>query len=305
MPDSHWADGGGSIRIPASFCGLVGLKPTFGRVSEFGAAPLTWSMAHIGPLAATASDATLAYAVLAGPDPLDLHSLHQPPPTPEGWQDLDLHGLRLGIFPPWFSHATPEVVSACEGLVQQFVTMGAELREVTIPELEAARVAHTLTIAAEMAVNMSATYDQHHRQHGLDVRTNLALARTFTAVDYLKAQQVRTRMLAHFGRALDEVDAIVTPSTGLVAPVYSAAALAGCESDLTTLMQILRFATPANLTGLPAISMPAGYDAAGLPIGLQAIGRAWQEASLLRLALAAEQVVERRRPVVYYDLLNQ
>jgi Asp-tRNA(Asn)/Glu-tRNA(Gln) amidotransferase A subunit family amidase len=304
-PVAIGADGGGSIRIPASFCGLVGLKPTFGRVSEHGATPLTWSMGHLGPLTTSATDAALAYAVLAGPDPLDRHSLRQPAPTLEGWQELDLHGVRLGIFWPWFRHATEEVVAACESVVRKFEAMGAELLEVVIPDLEAARVAHTLTIAAEMAVNMSATYDRHHRQHGLDVRTNLALARTFTAGDYLKAQQVRTRLIASFARALEKVDAILTPSTGLVAPVHSAAALAGEESDLTTLMQILRFTTPANLTGLPAISMPAGYSADGLPIGLQAIGRAWQEASLLRLALAAEQVVQRRKPLVHFELLSQ
>ena len=117
-PVAIGADGGGSIRIPSSFCGLVGLKSTFGRVSEFGAAPLAWSVAHLGPLAATATDAALAFAVLAGPDPKDHHSLHQPAPTLAGWDNLDLRDLTLGVYWPWFRHASAEVVSTCESVAR-------------------------------------------------------------------------------------------------------------------------------------------------------------------------------------------
>ncbi len=302
-PVAIGADGGGSIRIPAAFCGTVGLKPTFGRVSEHGAFPLCWSVAHIGPLAATATDAALAYAVIAGPDPKDANSWHQPQPTLEGWDNLDLSDLTLGVFWPWFQHASPEVVSACEAMLKEFERMGARLREVTIPELEAGRVAFTITIAGEMAQALAYTYAEHHREHGLDVRINLALARAFTTRDYLQAQRVRTRLTANFNRALEQADVILTPATALVAPPISKAALQEGESDLTTLVEIMRFTTPANLTGLPAISFPAGYNDAGLPIGMQAMGRAWQEATLLRLALAAEQCVERKAPQLRYDIL--
>ena len=164
-------------------------------------------------------------------------------------------------------------------------------------------MAHTVTIASEMAQALGHTYAQLHRQHGLDVRTNLALARMFTSRDYVQAQRVRTRLMVHFQRALSEVDVIVTPATGLAAPAIPPAALSYGESDLTTLVEIMRFATPANLTGLPAISFPAGYTNAGLPVGMQIVGRAWQEATLLRLALIAEQVVERRAPQRRYRIL--
>ncbi len=302
-PVAIGADGGGSIRIPASFCGVVGIKPTFGRISEHGAAPLCWSVAHLGPLAATATDAALAYAVLAGPDAHDPRSWHQPAPTLAGWQRVELDDLTLGVYWPWFRHASAEVVAACEALLAQFERMGARLREVTLPDLEAGRVAHTITIVGEMSQGLGHTYAQHYRQHGLDVRTNLALGRTFTARDYILAQRVRTRMMNHFQRALAEVDAIVTPSTGLAAPPILPAALVHGESDLTTLVEIMRFATPPNMTGLPAISFPAGYTGGGLPIGMQVIGRPWQEPMLLRLALAAEQVVERRAPLRSYRIL--
>lgn len=302
-PVALGADGGGSIRIPASFCGVVGLKPTFGRVSERGAAPLCWSVAHLGPLAATATDAALGYAAIAGPDPGDPMSRHQPEVTLAGWNRLDLGDLTLGVYWPWFRHATAEVVAACEALLGQLERMGARVREVVLPDLEAARVAHTITIATEMAQALDYAHETHGREHGLDVRLNLALACEFKALDYVQAQRVRTRTSAHFNAALEQVDAIVTPATALAAPAIPRAALPHGESDLSTLVEIMRFATPANMTGLPAIAFPAGYSAAGLPIGMQAIGRAWQEATLLRLALAAEQAVERRAPRVYHALL--
>jgi Asp-tRNA(Asn)/Glu-tRNA(Gln) amidotransferase A subunit family amidase len=302
-PVALGADGGGSIRIPASFCGIVGLKPTFGRLSEHGAAPLCWSLAHVGPLAATVTDAAISYAVMAGPDPKDAVSLYQPAPTLAGWDREGLDGLTLGVYWPWFRHATAEVVTRCEAMLATFEELGATIREVTIPDLEAARVAHTMTVSAEMAQALSPTYAEHHREHGLDVRVNLALALRFTSLDYVQAQRVRTRLLANFGRVLKEVDVVLTPSTGLVAPPIPAAALRGGESDLSGLTEIMRFATPANLTGLPAISFPVGYNEAGLPVGMQAIARAWQEPTLLRLALAAENAVTRRAPQWHYSLL--
>ena len=304
-PVALGADGGGSIRIPASFCGIVGIKPTFGRMSEHGAAPLCWSVAHVGPLAATATDAALAYAVMAGPDPRDPNSMHQPAPTLAGWDQLDLSGLSLGVYWPWFRHATADMVSGCEAMLHKFESMGAELREVVIPDLEAARVAHSITIAGEMAQALDHTYAEHHHQHGADVRINLALARAFTTMDYVQAQRVRTRLIANFARAFEQVDVILTPATGLTAPLIPKKALPEGESDLSTLIEIMRFATPANLTGLPTISFPVGYNDAKIPLGMQAIGRAWQEATLLRLALAAERVVDRKSPEVYYRILPE
>ncbi|MBE2221758.1 MAG: amidase [Anaerolineae bacterium] len=301
-PVAIGADGGGSIRIPAAFCGVVGLKPTFGRVSEMGAFQLDWSVAHIGPLAATATDAALAYALMAGPDAHDPISQQQPAPTLQSWNNLDLSDLTLGVFWPWFRHATSDVVAACEALLNQFAEQGAVIREITIPDLEAGRVAHTLTIASEMMQAMSATYGQHRQDHALDTRINLALARRFLATDYVLAQRVRTRLIHNFNQALTEVDVIITPATGLPAPLIPATALPDGDSDLTTLAEIMRYATPANFTGHPAISFPAGYNEAGLPIGLQAMGRHWQEPTLLRLALAAEQIIPRQKPQIFFDL---
>ena len=304
VPVAIGADGGGSIRIPSALCGVVGLKPTFGRVSEFGAFPLCWSVAHVGPIAASATDAALTYALIAGPDPKEANSLHQPLPTLEGWDNLNLKGVKIGIYRPWFEHAEAEVVSACKSMLQKFEEMGCEVKDIVIPNLEDYRVAHLFSIVSEMVQSMSPFFDEHHRDHGLDVRVNLALGRNFSADDYVKAQRIRTRMMRHFDNAFEEVDVILTPATGIAAPEIKKTALPDGDSDLTILTEIMRFATASNMTGHPAISFPAGYTQKGLPIGVQAIGRAWQEHQLLRMALAAEKVVERRKPQAYYQILE-
>ena len=303
VPVAISADGGGSIRIPASFCGVFGLKPTFGRVSEHGAAPLCWSLAHLGPIAGTATDTALAYAVMAGPDLRDPNSLHQPLPTLENWDQLNLRGLKLGVYKQWFQHADPEVVAACETMLKRFTDMGAEIHEIIIPDLDLNRVAQVVTILVEMAQAMSYTYAEHHREHGLDARLNLVLGHAFTPQDYVLAQRARTRIINNFNHVLEEVDMILTPATGIAAPLIPKDALPNGNSDLSTTTEIMRFVTAANTTGLPAISFPVGYTTNGLPIGMQAMGRAWQEHLLLRLAVNAEQAIERKEPQVHYKIL--
>ena len=303
VPVAISADGGGSIRIPAAFCGVFGLKSTFGRVSEHGAAPLCWSVAHLGPIAGTATDTALAYAVMAGPDLHDPNTLHQPLPSLENWDQLNLNGMKLGVYKQWFQHADSEVVAACETMLKRFADMGAEIVEITIPDLELNRIAHSVTILAEMAQAMSYTYDAHHKEHGLDVRLNLALARKTSSQDYLLAQRARTRIINNFKRVLEQVDLIITPSTAIPAPAIPKDALPDGNSDLSTTIEIMRFATAGNMTGLPAITFPVGYTKSGLPIGMQAMGRAWEEHQLLRLAVNAEKVVERKEPKVHYRFL--
>ncbi len=303
-PVAIGADGGGSIRIPAALTGLVGLKATFGRVSERGAAPLTWSMGHLGPIGATVSDVALVYACIAGPDPDDPNSRHQPPVSLDQWDVADLRGLRLGIYTPWFDHADPEIVADCRAIVERLVEMGATVHEIEIPELDEMRVAQALTILAEMAANMAA-YADHWGELSPSTRVNLTLGREATAADYLQAQRVRTRAIDHFRRAFTICDVILTPATAVTAPIVPD----NCEndgwSDLNTVTELMRFAMPGNLTGLPAIAFPVGYDPRGLPTAMQAMARPWQEHLLLRVAYAAELVVARRCPPTFYRLLPQ
>jgi Asp-tRNA(Asn)/Glu-tRNA(Gln) amidotransferase A subunit family amidase len=303
-PLSVGADGGGSIRIPASLCGLVGLKATWGRVSESGAAPLCWSVAHIGPMAATVRDAALGYAVMAGPDPRDPNTAFQPPVHLKGLGDTKLEGLRLGVFTPWFEHASPEVVASCRSAIEGLVARGARVVEVALPDLELCRVAHAVTILSEMATALDPYEPSHREEYSFGVRINLALARVLTNRDYVRAQQVRTRITAHLSRALTEADVLLTPSTAITAPVIADDVLPFGESNLDVTSALMRFAFPANLTGYPALSVPVGYDANHLPIGMQVLGRPWEEHLLLRIAESVEMAVERRRPKVHFSLLG-
>ena len=302
-PIAIGADGGGSIRIPASLCGLVGLKPTFGRVSEAGAAPLCWSVAHLGPLGATVADVTLAYGLIAGPDARDPNSQQQPAVSLERWNDPDLRGLTLGIYRPWFRHAAPAVVAANEAMAAQFERAGAQVQEIVVPELDAMRLAHIITILSEMAANMR-NQGAEMRRLGPSVQTTLALTHAFSAYDYIKAQRMRTRALAAFDDIFRRVDVILTPATAITAPLIPPGGATGPWSDLSADTEVMRFVFPGNLAGLPALSFPVGYDAEGLPIGMQAMGRHWAEATLLRVAYVAEQHLQRRRPARYYPLLE-
>jgi len=301
-PFAVGADGGGSIRIPAALCGIVGLKATFGRVSEFGAFPLDWSVAHLGPLAASAEDTAIAYACMAGPDIKDANSLHQPGLTLEGWNKADLKGIRLGVYRPWFEHATPEIVRVCDAMLEKLASAGAQIKEIVIPGLDTMRVAHVVAILSEMAASMG-DYPANKKDFGAEVRVSLSLGREFNAADYIKAQRIRTRCISLFKDIYREIDAIITPATAITAPEVSVEDAAGGWSDLSSTTEVMRFQFPANLVGLPAISFPAGYDSIGLPIGMQAMGRWWEENLLLRIAYNAEQLVERRKPVAFFNLL--
>jgi Asp-tRNA(Asn)/Glu-tRNA(Gln) amidotransferase A subunit family amidase len=302
-PVAVGADGGGSIRVPAALCGLVGLKATYGRISEHGAAPLCWSVAHLGPIGVSVADVAVAYGLMAGPDPRDPMSLHQPPVSLPDWAEAEnLRGLRLGVFPDWFQHADAEIVAICSQLLTELSHVGAAVQEIEIPDLELMRVAHAVTILSEMAASMS-NLQAHWPDFAPPTRINLALGRYFSSGTYIQAQRVRTRAMRIFQEALTEVDVIVTPATAVTAPLIPPASLPDGLSDLSTVTELMRYVFPSNLTGNPAIVFPAGYDRQGLPVAMQAIGRHWEEARLLRVAAVAEQLVVRRRPSLYFDLL--
>jgi Asp-tRNA(Asn)/Glu-tRNA(Gln) amidotransferase A subunit family amidase len=301
-PVSLGADGGGSIRIPAAHCGLVGLKPTFGRLSEHGALPLCWTVAHAGPISASVEDTALAYQVMAGPDPADPLSQAQPSVTLDGWNNPDLTGMRLGIYWDWFRHADPEVVAANETMLGRLVEAGAQLVEVEIPNLNAMRVAQAVTILSEMYAFLSA-YPKQLKKLAAMTRINLVLGQVVSGNDVLQSQRVRTEAIATWKAVMAQVDAVITPATALPPQEVPPEARQKGRSDLSVVTEMMRFIYPGNFTGLPAISFPAGYTESGLPIGMQAIGNYWQEHTLLRIAYAAEQAMERRLPPLHYALL--
>ncbi len=304
VPLAIGADGGGSIRVPAAHCGVVGLKPTFGRVSAFGEAPLCPSVGHLGPIGATAVDTAIGYAICSGQDPKDPMSLGQPPMHLRDFHNLDLNGVTLGIYPQWFDDAAPEVAQRCRETLKVLEQAGASVKEVSIACLEETRVAHAITILTEMATAMEPHYEKHRTDFGHATRINLAMGRAFTSGDYMLAQRTRTEAMREWDRVFSEVDAVITPTTACTPPYLEPGTTRYGESDLSLLTEIMRFVVCGNLCGFPAISFPAGYSEMGLPIGMQAIGRHWDEHLLLRLANVADHHVARRKPTTFYSVLS-
>eukprot|EP00698_Gefionella_okellyi_P010036 TRINITY_DN2579_c0_g1_i7.p1 TRINITY_DN2579_c0_g1~~TRINITY_DN2579_c0_g1_i7.p1 ORF type:complete len:750 (-),score=148.78 TRINITY_DN2579_c0_g1_i7:12-2261(-) len=310
VPLAVGVDGGGSIRIPAALCGIVGLKATYGRVSSAGASSavhgLDWSVGHVGPMGASVTDVAIMYAAMCGVDVKDEHTSAQPPPTLQRFratlaQPISLRRadkIKIGMYKPYFEDAAPEIVETCNKALNVLQTRGALISSVTLPDLKAVRIAHTVTIGSEMATCMEPHLEEHL---GLDTRSNLLLAsKCITATDYVKAQRVRTGTIAAVEQLFTTVDVIATPSTGITAPQIDDAQLPEGCSDISTLMNISRFAPLSNFTGHPAISVPVGYDAQGLPIGLQLMGKAWDEDTLLALALVVESYTKRVKPKSYH-----
>ncbi len=317
-PVAIGADGGGAVRIPAAYCGIFGLKLTMGRVSERGEFPLAPTVGNAGPIAGNVRDLALTYLTMAGPDPEDPHSHAQPRPTLDGFLD-SVQGLRVGVFSQWFDDSREEVRQAARGLLDQLVAQGAEVVEVSIPELDALRVAHLVTITSEMRAAMDPYYGVHRSDFSNEARANLALARFITTSDYLKAQQVRRRGQEHFDAAFSRVDVIATPTTANLPPRLNRDRLLSGVSDLHSLSETMRYTVAANMLGYPAVSVPAGFVTARsrhfwhtveetdedgnvysqVPVGLQFIAPHWEETLLLRVARVCEEIVVRPRPRVY------
>ena len=302
-PAAIGADGGGSIRVPAAHCGVVGLKPTYGRVSEHGAVPLCWSVAHLGPIGLSTADVALIYEVIAGPDARDPLTAIQPEMKLHLWNQPALNGLVLGIYPRWFEHAAPDVVAACKEMLEQLQDRGARLREIEIDELDEMRIAHGVIILSEMVASM-ARYRNHLADMGAATRISLELGRALAADDYIHAQRMRMRAARIFQEVFEKIDVVVTPATAVTAPKIPAGAQSCGWSDLGTVTEQMRFVFPANLLGLPAVSFPAGYDKTGLPIGMQAMGRCWEEHIVLRIARHAESCLIRKKPPSSSEILD-
>jgi Asp-tRNA(Asn)/Glu-tRNA(Gln) amidotransferase A subunit family amidase len=303
-PISIGADGGGSIRIPAALCGVVGFKATHGRIPETGVPPLCWTPGHAGPLGLTVADVAATYAIIAGPDGHDPCSDRQPPPSLADFENVDVEGLRLGICRPYFEDADADVVKACREAVMGLESRGAVVKELPPPDLNRILWSHATIILSEMATAMRDEVLRDSSRFAYDSRTNLALAQRFTALDYVHALRHRHALTMETLRQLHDVDLIVTPTTASTAPPIPEASLPDGESNLVVADALMRFVRLGNLTGFPAVSVPCGFDGAGLPVGLQLLGRPWEEHLVLRVARVVESMCESRRPPHHATLLR-
>ncbi len=303
-PLSIGADGGGSIRIPAALCGIVGLKATWGRIPETGVPPLCWNVGHVGPMGLTVDDVAAMYALLAGPDGHDVVAQVQPPHHLSGYENGSLAGIRLGICWPYFEDADPGVVTRCKEAVKALTDAGATVVEIPPPDLNTVLWTHSCIILSEMASSMMPQLRERSSDFGLDSRTNLAIGRHFRATDLVHALRHRHRLTRELLAQMASVDVIVTPTTATTAPAIPEAALPDGESNLPVVDALMRFVRMANLTGCPALSVPAGFDSAGLPVGVQLMGRPYEEHLLLRLGRVVERASEHRTPTTHVRVLR-
>ena len=281
-------DTGGSIRIPASFCGTVGFKPTYGRVSRYGVLPLGFSQDHMGPLGRSVRDAALALNAIAGHDRLDPTSARRPVVDYVPDEGCDIAGVRIG-FPDrfFFDRLDGDVEAAVRGGMARAEALGAEMRPVRLPDMEALNAIARIVLLAEASA-VAEPYPQDRSLYGADVRALLDQGRLVPATDYINAQRLRRRMRREFNRVWNEVDCLITPATPIPAPRIgdTTVRLGGREEDVRLAATCL--VRGVNALGFPALSLPCGLSAAGLPVGMQIIGPAFEEALVLRVGAALE-----------------
>jgi aspartyl-tRNA(Asn)/glutamyl-tRNA(Gln) amidotransferase subunit A len=285
-------DTGGSIRVPSALCGIVGLKPTFGRVSVFGTVPLAPSFDHVGPLARSVPDAAILLGLVAGRDPLDSTSSAHHVEDFRGALSKPLRKFRLGRpHEHYWEKLDGEVRRTAESAVRDLEKCGATIREVSLPHLTDSLQAATDISLAEATHGHEAAgfFPADAADYSKDVRQRLEAGKDVTALSYLAGLDVRKGLLAEFDAAFRDVDAIVAPTAPIPAPLIGSDFVPIDGEQVGVRPALVGMCRPANFTGLPAISVPCGFTREGLPVGLQFIGRAFDEATLLRIAYAYER----------------
>ena len=284
-------DTGGSIRIPASSCGIVGLKPTHGRVSKYGVFPLAWSLDHIGPMTKTVKDAAGLMEVISGYDVNDSSSLNV---TVDNYLSSIENGVKdlvIGINEDYFFN---KVDSRIEKIIKKEIKslekQGANIKIVKLPAMKYSEYALMTTLIAEPSTVHHQELIKQGENFGEDVRTLLKLGELIPAVDYLQAQKYRNLVKQDFKNIFKEIDLLITPTTPFTAPFIgdSHAYLNGDKVDLND--EVVRFTGPGNLTGLPSLSIPCGLIE-GMPVGLQIIGDAFDESTVLQVGRVIEKNV--------------
>jgi len=281
-------DTGGSIRIPSSLCGVTGLKPTYGRVSRRGVVPLSWSLDHVGPMARSAADAAVILKAIAGRDPGDGTSSDEPVPDyTKALVDARLKGVRIGVPDGFFfDNVDTESLEAIRAALFLLRDLKAQVDEVSLPHAAEAPQAVAAIMLPEALAYHRRWLAERPDDYGEDVRGRLELAALVPAVTYVEAKRLRALICEEWRTSVfDRFDLLAVPSTPAAAPPLD-------DDGLQTTLNLTRFTGAFNLAGLPAISVPCGFTSAGLPVGLQLVGRWWEEATVLRVAHAYQQATD-------------
>lgn len=298
------SDTGGSIRIPAAVCGTVGIKPTYGRVSRFGVASLSWSLDHTGPLTRTVGDAAVCMGSLAGYDPRDPGSADQPVADYLAELELGVKGLRIGVPANYyFERLDPDVERNARDAIARLAGEGAELVEVSLPMTDRIMPVEFGLLLPEASAYHHDMLRTRRELYQDDVRALLEAGELMPATDYIAAMRVRGLIQAAWRQVYSDhrLDAIVAPAVPIPATRRGETMVRwpdGHEEEV--IAAYVRLSAPANVTGLPSVAVPSGFSKAGLPTSIQVIGRPFQEARILRVARAYERTVDwaSRAPVL-------
>jgi aspartyl-tRNA(Asn)/glutamyl-tRNA(Gln) amidotransferase subunit A len=289
-------DTGGSIRIPASLCGVVGLKPTYGRVSLRGVLPLSWNLDHAGPLTRSVKDAALLIQVLAGYDEDDPSSVDMP--VDDYLKDIEagVKDWRIALAAGEFVEVgDAEVLAAVRAATRYFEFLGAKVEEVDTTWLYEATIANGQMVQADGAAYHRERLEKNPELFGADVRQRLEAGRDLPSGAYILARRKQVEVRRRCEIFFRQYDALLLPTTPIAAlPIEE------IQNSASQAPALTRFTAPFNLSGVPALSIPCGFTRSGLPIGLQIVSGAWQEAKALRAGYAFEQATDwhKRKPIL-------
>ncbi|RPH74661.1 amidase, partial [bacterium] len=288
----------GSIRIPSSLCGVVGLKPTYGRVSLRGVIPLSWNLDHSGPMARTVRDAAVLLQEIAGYDEDDPGSVNMPEDDYVGLLESEVRGWRIALASgEFFEKVDEDVNRRVREAAYQFEKLGAVVEEVELPEARQAAQGNGFMVVADAATFHQERLKCCPQDFGPDVRQRLENGAASTVQDYIRTRRLQAEMRRKFEAFFEAYDLLLTPATPVTAPLQMG------DDAVQRAPQLTRFTAPFNFTGLPAISIPCGFGDMGLPVGLQIVSGPWKEAKVLQAAYQLEKhylesIMRSRKPKI-------
>ena len=287
------SDTGGSVRMPSHFCGVTGLKTTVGRVSRAGAMPLSQSLDTVGPLARSAEDCALLMGLMAGADPEDLTAVNLPVPDYMAATHGSLKDMRIGVPTTFYvDDLDPEVARVLDETVATLQREGAEIVKVELPDQRQLSSASQIVLAVEAAAFHKRWMIERLEDYGSQVRMRLENGLAIPAITYLEAMRWRGPSLSAHNAAVAGVDAVIAPVSPIPAPTIAESDVGGGPGAEAVIQRLTRFTRPVNYLGVPSLAIPSGFTKTGLPVGMQLIGRSFDEATLLRIGAAFQRATD-------------
>ncbi len=287
------SDTGGSVRMPAHFCGVTGLKTTVGRVSRAGAMPLSQSLDTVGPLARSAEDCALLLGLMAGADLEDSTAISGPLPDYMAATRQSMKGVRIGVPSAFYvDDLDSDVARVLDETIAAFRHEGAEIVQVELPDQRQLTGASQLVLAVEAAAFHKRWMIERPQDYGPQVLMRLENGLAIPGVSYLEALRWRGQALAMHVTAVSGVDAVIAPVAPMAAPTIAESDVGNSPGAEAVIQRLTRFTRPINYLGLPSLAIPAGFTGRGLPVGLQLVGRSFDEAMLLRIGAAFQRATD-------------